>query len=61
MNSDSFRRNSSMNHEMENKVFIALEGQWQNFIKRYRVILLIITILIIALLYYVFLVKEKSK
>ncbi len=53
-------RNSKMYHEMEDKVFIALEGKRQNCLRRHWIISLIIIILIIALLYYVFFFKKNT-
>ena len=59
MNSVS-NRSSKMFHEMEDKVFIALEGQRQNIIRRHWIISLIIFILIIGLIYYAFFFKKNS-
>ena len=53
-------RNSKMYQEMEDKVFIALEGKRQNCLRRHWIISLIIIILIIALLYYVFFFKKNT-
>ena len=59
MNSFS-NRTSKMFHEMEDKVFIALEGQRENIIRRHWIIFLIILILIIGLIYYIFFFKQNS-
>ena len=61
MNMNNFsNRTSKMFHEMEDKVFMALEGQRQNFIRRHWIIFLIILILIIGLVYYIFFTKNNS-
>ena len=59
MNMNRFSsRTSKMFHEMEDKVFIALEGQRQNIIRRHWIIFLLILILIICLIYYIFFFKK---
>ena len=56
---DSSIRNSKVFRDMEDRVFIALEGQRQNYFRRHWIISLIIIILIIALLYYLFYFKKN--
>lgn len=51
-------RTSKIFHEMEDKVFIALEGQRQNFFRRHWIIFLLILFLIICLIYYIFFFKK---
>ena len=52
-------RTSKVFHEMEDKVFLALEGPRQNFIRRHWIIFLITLILIILLMYYIIIYKKK--
>jgi hypothetical protein len=52
-------RTSKAFHEMEDKVFIALEGPRQNIIRRHWIIFLLIFFLIIILIYYIFISKKK--
>jgi hypothetical protein len=52
-------RTSKAFHEMEDKVFIALEGPRQNIIRRHWIIFLLIFFLIIILIYYFFISKKK--
>ena len=59
VHTDSSIRSSKVFRDMEDKVFIALEGQRQNFFRRHWIISLIIIILIIAILYYLFYFKKK--
>ena len=59
VHTDSSIRSSKVFHDMEDKVFIALEGQRQNFFRRHWIISFIIIILVIALLYYLFYFKKK--
>lgn len=54
MDSNDSRSTSKIFHEMEDKVFIALESQRQNFLRRHWIISLIILILLIVLLYFLF-------
>ena len=56
---DTSRRTSVLFHDMENNVFIALEGKRTNGLKRHWFISLIFIILIISLLYYFFFFKKK--
>jgi hypothetical protein len=48
------KRSSTIFSDMENKVYIALEGQNQSFIKRYWLFILIFIILIFVIIYYFF-------
>ena len=48
------KKSSSNIHEMEKRVFIALEGRKPGFIRRYWMIILIIIILILIIIYYSF-------
>jgi hypothetical protein len=52
-------RSSRAFHDMEDKVFIALEGQRQNCIRRHWILSLITIIFIISVLYYLFFYKKK--
>ena len=52
-------RTSKAFHEMEDKVFIALEGPRQNIIRRHWIISLLIFFLIIILIYYIFISKKE--
>lgn len=52
-------RTSKAFHDMENKVFIALEGPRQNCIRRHWFLSLITFILIISILYYLFFYKKE--
>lgn len=54
IDSNSQSMTSKAFHDMEDKVFIALEGPRPSFIRRHWIFLLIIVILLIILLYYVF-------
>lgn len=45
--------------DLEKKVFIALEGQNQSFIKRYWFIILIFTIVFLVVIYYIFCKKDN--
>ena len=58
--SNSQSRTSKAFHEMEDKVFIALEGPRQNFIRRHWILFLSILILIIILLSYLFIYKKNE-
>ena len=53
------KKSSTIIHDMEKKVFIALEGQNQNFIRKYWIFILIIIILILFILYYTLGRKDK--
>ena len=57
--SNSQSRTSKAFHEMEDKVFIALEGPRQNFIRRHWVLTLTTLLLIIILFSYMFIYKKK--
>ena len=46
------KKSSTILHDMEKKVFIALEGQNQSFIRKYWIFILIFIILILLILYY---------
>ena len=46
------KKSSTIFHDMEKKVFIALEGQNQSFIRKYWIFILIFIILILLILYY---------
>ena len=59
MNSSRLSRTSKAFHEMEDKVFIALEGPRQNFIRRHWLISLITLVLIIIILYYILLYQKQ--
>ena len=56
---DDSRRMSKAFHEMEDKVYIALEGVRQNFIRRHWFMFLIILLLIVVLVYYIFFMQKK--
>ena len=60
-NSSSFltKKSSTIFHDMEKKVFIALEGEQQSFIRKYWLIILII-ILILILIYYILVYQKKN-
>ena len=53
------KKSSSNYHEMEKRVFIALEGRNQSFIRRYWIVILIIIILILIITYYYFCRSDK--
>ena len=53
------KKSSTDFHDMENKVFIALEGQQQSFIKRHWLIILIIIVFILIAIYYIVILKQK--
>lgn len=59
MDSDDSKRTSKIFHEMEDKVFLALEGQRQNFLRRHWLISLIILIMVIVLIFFLLFSKEK--
>lgn len=59
LNRYSSSRNSKAFHDMEDKVFIALEGQRQNCIRRHWILSLITFIVIISILYYLFYYKKE--
>lgn len=52
-------RNSKAFHDMEDKVFIALEGPRQNCIRRHWILSLITFIFIISALYYLFFYRKQ--
>ena len=54
INMNLSRTTSKIFHDMEDKVFLALKGQRQNFIRRHWIISSIILLLIIIILCYVF-------
>lgn len=59
-NNNIIRKKSSSNyHEMEKRVFIALEGNNQSFIRRYWIVILIIIVLILIIIYYSFCRSDK--
>ena len=47
------KKSSTIFHDMEKKVFIALEGQKQSCIRKYWIFILIFIILILLILYYI--------
>ena len=53
------KKTSSIFRDMEKKVYIALEGQNQGFIKRYWLCILIVVILILIIVYYCFCNNNK--
>ena len=53
------KKSSTIFHDMENKVFIALEGQQQSFIRRHWMIIFIIIIIVLILIYYTAYRKQK--
>jgi hypothetical protein len=48
------KKDSTIFHDMEKRVYIALEGQNQSFIKKYWIFILIFIFIIILVLYFVF-------
>ena len=53
-NANSSKKDSTIFHDMEKRVYIALEGQNQSFIKKYWIFILIFIFIIILVLYFVF-------
>ena len=53
-NANSSKKDSTIFHDMEKRVYIALEGQNQSFIKKYWIFILIFIFIIIFVLYFVF-------
>ena len=53
-NANSSKKDSTIFHDMEKRVYIALEGQNQSFIKKYWIFILIFLFIIILVLYFVF-------
>ena len=53
-NANSSKKDSTIFHDMEKRVYIALEGQNQSFIKKYWIFILIFIFKIILVLYFVF-------
>ena len=53
-NANLSKKDSTIFHDMEKRVYIALEGQNQSFIKKYWIFILIFIFIIILVLYFVF-------
>ena len=53
-NANSSKKDSTIFHDMEKRVYIALEGQNQSFIKKYWIFILIFIFIIILVLYFMF-------
>ena len=53
-NANSSKKDSTIFHDIEKRVYIALEGQNQSFIKKYWIFILIFIFIIILVLYFVF-------
>ena len=53
------KKNSAFIHDMERKVFIALEGQKPSFIRRHWLFIILFILLLIGIIYYIFCKNEK--
>ena len=53
-NANLSKKDSTIFHDMEKRVYIALEGQNQSFIKKYWIFILIFIFIIILVLYFMF-------
>ena len=53
------KKSSSILRDMEKKVFIALEGQNQSFIRKYWVFILIVFMVFLVIIYYILCIKGK--
>lgn len=53
------KKDSTIFHDMEKRVFIALEGQNQSFIKKYWILIIILLVLIFFVFYFVFVRSKK--
>ena len=58
-NANLSKKDSTIFHDMEKRVYIALEGQNQSFIKKYWIFILIFIFIIILVLYFVFFKRGK--
>ena len=53
------KKSSSILRDMEKKVFIALEGQNQSFIRKYWVFILIVFMVFLVIIYYILCIRGK--
>ena len=53
-NSNLNKTDSTLFHDMEKRVYIALEGQNQSFIKKYWILIIIFLVFILLMLYFLF-------
>jgi len=53
------KKDSKIFHDMEKRVFIALEGQNQSFIQKYWILIIILLVLIFFVFYFVFVRSKK--
>ena len=59
-NNNTSKNNSKIFHDMEKRVYIALEGQNQSFIKRYWIFIFILFVLILLLVFYFIYIKGNK-
>ena len=59
-NANLSKKDSTIFHDMEKRVYIALEGQNQSFIKRYWIFIFILFVLILLLVFYFIYIKGNK-
>ena len=58
-NSNLNKKDSTIFHDMEKRVYIALEGQNQSYIKKYWIFILLLIVIILLVLYFIFIRDKK--
>ena len=59
-NSNLNKKDSTIFHDMEKRVYIALEGQNQSFIKKYWILIIILLVLVLLVFYFIF-IRSNNK